>query len=115
MVVAEKIVPARQPATASELRRRSKKVLARRVGNREAECVEYRWKDIEDARFFRVNGTARKENAFGLLMSLNMLVEFGDAFDFTGADFKGWCQEVGFKKFEVLPLAGPCSAAIAYK
>ncbi len=58
---------------------------------------------------------ARRENAFGLMMSLNMLVEFGDAFDFTFADFKGWCLEVGFKKFEVLHLAGPCSAAIAYK
>ena len=26
---------------------------------------------------------ARRENAFGLMMSLNMLMEFGDAFDFT--------------------------------
>ncbi|HMK14893.1 MAG TPA: methyltransferase, partial [Burkholderiales bacterium] len=26
---------------------------------------------------------ARRENAFGLMMSLNMLIEFGDAFDFT--------------------------------
>ena len=58
---------------------------------------------------------ARRENSFGLLMSLNMLVEFGDAFDFTGADFRGWCEEVGFRRFEVLPLAGPSSAAIAYK
>lgn len=58
---------------------------------------------------------ARRENAFGLLMSLNMLIEFGDAFDFTGADFRSWCQEVGFKSYEVLHLAGPCSAAIAYK
>jgi hypothetical protein len=58
---------------------------------------------------------ARRENAFGLLMSLNMLIEFGDAFDFTGADFGGWCQEAGFRRYEVLHLAGPCSAAIAYK
>jgi len=58
---------------------------------------------------------ARRENAFGLLMSLNMLIEFGDAFDFTGADFAGWCKEAGFKKTEVLPLAGPTSAGIAYK
>ena len=39
---------------------------------------------------------ARRENAFGLMMSLNMLIEFGDAFDFTGADFTGWCREAGF-------------------
>jgi O-methyltransferase domain/Dimerisation domain len=58
---------------------------------------------------------ARRENAFGLLMSLNMLIEFGDAFDFTGADFAGWCTEAGFRNIEVLPLAGPASAAIAYK
>jgi SAM-dependent methyltransferase len=57
----------------------------------------------------------RRENAFGLLMSLNMLIEFGDAFDFSAADFAGWCSEVGFKDTEVVPLAGPTSAAIAYK
>jgi hypothetical protein len=58
---------------------------------------------------------ARRENIFALLMSLNMLIEFGDAFDYSGADFRGWCSEVGFQRFEVLPLAGPSSAAIAYK
>jgi hypothetical protein len=58
---------------------------------------------------------ARRENAFGMMMSLNMLIEFGDAFDFTGADFWGWCREAGFKRYEVVHLAGPCSAAIAYK
>ena len=58
---------------------------------------------------------ARRENLFGLLMSLNMLIEFGDAFDYSGADFSGWCKEVGFKRCEVLYLAGPSSAAIAYK
>ena len=58
---------------------------------------------------------ARRENVFGLLMSLNMLIEFGDAFDYTGADFRGWCAEAGFKRFEVLHLAGPHSAAVAYK
>ncbi|HZR83936.1 MAG TPA: methyltransferase [Candidatus Binatia bacterium] len=58
---------------------------------------------------------ARRENAFGLLMSLNMLIEFGDAFDYTGADFRAWCTEAGFSRCEVLPLAGPASAAIAYK
>jgi predicted O-methyltransferase YrrM len=57
----------------------------------------------------------RRENAFGLLMSLNMLIEFGDAFDFSGADFWSWCREAGFKSYEVLHLAGPCSAAIAYR
>jgi predicted O-methyltransferase YrrM len=58
---------------------------------------------------------ARRENAFGLLMSLNMLIEFGDAFDYTAADFRGWCTEAGFSRFEVVHLAGPASAAVAYK
>lgn len=58
---------------------------------------------------------ARRENAFGLLMSLNMLIEFGDAFDYSGADFQNWCREAGFKRFEVIPLAGAYSAAVAYK
>jgi hypothetical protein len=57
----------------------------------------------------------RRENLFGLLMSLNMLIEFGDAFDFSGADFRGWCQEAGFTRFEVIHLSGPASAAVAYK
>jgi len=57
----------------------------------------------------------RRENAFGLLMSLNMLIEFGDAFDYTGSDFAGWCREVGFREVKTLPLAGPSSAGIAYK
>lgn len=58
---------------------------------------------------------ARRENLFGLLMSLNMLIEFGDAFDYSGADFRKWCEAVGFKRFEVIHLAGASSAAIAYK
>ena len=57
----------------------------------------------------------RRQNIFGLLMSLNMLIEFGEAFDFTGADFRQWCLEAGFARCEILPLAGPASAAIAYK
>ena len=58
---------------------------------------------------------ARRENVFGLLMSLNMLIEFGEAFDYSGADFQKWCRQIGFTRFEVIPLAGPSSAAIAYK
>ena len=58
---------------------------------------------------------ARRENVQGLLMSLNMLIEFGDAFDYSGADFRQWCREVGFTRFEVIHLAGPSSAAVAYK
>jgi SAM-dependent methyltransferase len=58
---------------------------------------------------------ARRENAFGLLMSLNMLIEFGDASDYTGADFRAWCGQVGFRRFDLISLAGPSAAAVAYK
>ncbi|MHC4243368.1 MAG: methyltransferase, partial [Planctomycetota bacterium] len=58
---------------------------------------------------------ARRENAFGLLMSLNMLIEFGDAFDYTAKDFRQWCSGAGFARFEFISLTGPASAAIAYK
>ncbi len=58
---------------------------------------------------------ARRDNAFGLMMSLNMLVEFGDAFDFSAADFQGWCRAVGFTRFEVLPLTPVAGAVVAYK
>jgi hypothetical protein len=57
----------------------------------------------------------RRQNAFGLMMSLNMLIEFGEAFDFTGAQFAEWCEEAGFSRCEIIPLAGPASAAVAYK
>ena len=57
----------------------------------------------------------RRKNTFGLMMSLNMLIEFGDAFDFTGRDFDGWCRKIGFRRTEVIPLRGPASAAVAYK
>jgi hypothetical protein len=44
---------------------------------------------------------ARRENVFGLLMS----TEFGDAFDYSAADFEKWCREVGFiaSKSSILP------------
>ena len=57
----------------------------------------------------------RRKNAFGLMMSLNMLIEFGVAFDYTGADFTKWTKEVGFSRVEIIPLAGASSAAVAYK
>jgi cyclopropane fatty-acyl-phospholipid synthase-like methyltransferase len=57
----------------------------------------------------------RRQNAFGLLMSLNMLIETRDGYDYTAAQFDGWCREAGFRATEVMPLVGPFSAGIAYK
>lgn len=58
---------------------------------------------------------ARRENIFGLLMSLNMLIELPGGFDYTGKQFDSWCRGAGFTHTEIVPLAGPTSAAIAYK
>ena len=57
----------------------------------------------------------RKQNVFGMMMSLNMLIESGTGFDYTFADFSNWAKTVGFKSTSLLALAGPSSAAIAYK
>jgi predicted O-methyltransferase YrrM len=57
----------------------------------------------------------RKQNVFGMMMSINMLIETGTGFDYTLADFNKWARQVGFKSTTLLPLAGPTSAAIAYK
>jgi len=57
----------------------------------------------------------RKKNVLGLMMSLNMLIETGKGFDYTFADFNKWAKEAGFSSTNLLPLAGPTSAAIAIK
>lgn len=57
----------------------------------------------------------RCKNAFGLLMSLNMLIESPGGFDYTGADCMGWMKEAGFRETRVEPLVGPESMVIAIK
>ena len=57
----------------------------------------------------------RSENSFGLLMSLNMLVETADGFDYTGADCSGWMKEAGFRETRVEHLIGPDSMVIGTK
>ena len=57
----------------------------------------------------------RRENAFGLLMSLNMLIETPGGFDYTGADCRGWMLQAGFREARVQPLQGPYSMAIGLK
>ncbi|MBG0812087.1 methyltransferase [Methylosinus sp. H3A] len=57
----------------------------------------------------------RKTNAFGLLMSLNMLIETPGGFDYTGADCQGWMREAGFSQTRVEHLLGPDSMVIAVK
>ena len=57
----------------------------------------------------------RSKNAFGLLMSLNMLIETPGGFDYTGADCIGWMREAGFKDAAVEHLVGPDSMVVGFK
>jgi hypothetical protein len=57
----------------------------------------------------------RRENTFGLLMSLNMLIETPGGFDYTGADCSEWMREAGFGETRVEHLAGPDSMVIGIK
>lgn len=57
----------------------------------------------------------RAKNAFGLMMSLNMLIETPGGFDYTGADCSGWMKDAGFSRTQVQPLVGPDSMVIGIK
>lgn len=57
----------------------------------------------------------RRENAFGLLMSLNMLIETRGGFDFTTADCMGWMRQAGFATVRTDTLIWPESAVVGIK
>ncbi|MGB7134939.1 MAG: methyltransferase [Acidobacteriaceae bacterium] len=57
----------------------------------------------------------RSKNAFGLMSSLNMLVETPGGFDFTGADCQGWMRDAGFRETRVEHLTGPNSMVIGIR
>jgi hypothetical protein len=57
----------------------------------------------------------RRENAFGLLMSLNMLIETPGGFDYTGRDCSQWMREAGFRETRVEHLIGPDSMVVGIK
>jgi O-methyltransferase domain/Dimerisation domain len=57
----------------------------------------------------------RSTNAFGLLMSLNMLIETPGGFDYTGSDCVGWMKEAGFRETRVEHLVGPDSMVVGIK
>jgi hypothetical protein len=57
----------------------------------------------------------RSKNSFGLLMSLNMLIETPGGFDYTSADCIGWMKEAGFTSTRSEHLIGPDSMVIGIK
>jgi len=60
-------------------------------------------------------GTPFGRYTFGLMMCLTMLTEFGDAFDYCGVDFRGWCGAAGLLLFDVIPPAAGSTVAVAYR
>jgi hypothetical protein len=57
----------------------------------------------------------RSKNAFGLMMSLNMLIETPGGFDYTGADCEGWMKDAGFTSARTEALVGPDSMVVGIK
>jgi hypothetical protein len=57
----------------------------------------------------------RSQNSFGLLMSLNMLIETPGGFDYTGQDCMAWMKEAGFRTASVQHLVGPESMVVGIK
>jgi hypothetical protein len=57
----------------------------------------------------------RRLNAFGLLMSLNMLIETPRGFDYSGADCQEWMRAAGFRATRVEHLVGPDSMVVGIK
>ncbi len=57
----------------------------------------------------------RSVNAFGLMMSLNMLIESRGGFDYTGADCQDWMRRAGFRETRMEHLAGPDSMVVGSK
>ncbi|HKA18287.1 MAG TPA: methyltransferase [Blastocatellia bacterium] len=57
----------------------------------------------------------RRANTFGLLMSLNMLIETSGGFDYTGKDCSEWMLTAGFRETRVEHLLGPDSMVVGIK
>jgi cyclopropane fatty-acyl-phospholipid synthase-like methyltransferase len=57
----------------------------------------------------------RRSNTFGLLMSLNMLIESDGGYCHTEGEFAGMLRQAGFSQVKFLPINEHTSAAIAYK
>jgi hypothetical protein len=57
----------------------------------------------------------RRSNAHGLLMSLHLLLQSAEGFEYTGADCRAWMQETGFRDSYVERLVGPESMVVGIK
>ena len=57
----------------------------------------------------------RRASTFGLLVSVNMLIETQQGFDYTAADCRSWMAQTGFRDSYADPLAGPDSMVVGIK
>lgn len=57
----------------------------------------------------------RYKNTFGLLMSLDMMIETPAGRNFTAPELQGWMQKAGFKNCHFQPLAGPHGMVVGEK
>jgi SAM-dependent methyltransferase len=57
----------------------------------------------------------RRDNVFGLLMSLNMLIETPGGFEYTARQCESWLRDAGFVDTSQGPLAGPDTLVIGHK
>jgi len=57
----------------------------------------------------------RRINTYGLLMSLTMLIQTPGGFESTGAEYRAWMKETGFRDSYVEHLTGPHSMVVGIK
>lgn len=57
----------------------------------------------------------RRANTFGLLMSVNMLIETQAGFDYTATDCRAWMADTGFRDSYAHSLPGPDSMVVGIK
>ncbi len=59
--------------------------------------------------------SGRRQNSFGLLMSLNMLLVTSGGFVYQGAECESWMRDAGFSETRVEHLVGPDHMIIGIK
>ncbi|HYC01819.1 MAG TPA: methyltransferase [Azospirillaceae bacterium] len=57
----------------------------------------------------------RRTNTFGLLMSLNMLIETPGGYDYTGPDCEGWMRAAGFRMTRTEMLTSTHGMVVGFK
>ena len=89
--------------------------LKKRYATSSHEVLAWRFLDLPEPCIITIIDDDRSKNAFGLLMSLNMLIETEHGFDYTAADCMRWMSDAGFSRTRAEHLVGPDSMVIGLK